>query len=402
MAMSRRDFLVTASASLGALVVPTALLRARPARASGSDPVLVALYLRGGADALNLVPPHGDAAYYAARPRIRVAPGTELDLDGFFGFHPGLAPLHPFYQNGRLAVLHACGSASGTRSHFDAQDFMEFAAPDDKTVQVGWLNRFLTAAGTTSPISAITIENQPAKALVGPVSTTAIPALSRFTLEGTYTTERRKAIQTISRTTANSLLRVMGGSTTLDVLDLVQSVNATTNITYPTTRLGSALKDLAALIKVDIGVRVAAVNHASWDHHCNETTEFPVMAGDLGGSLAAFTTDLGSDLDRTVVLVMSEFGRRVAENGALGCDHGHGSVMLALGGAVQGGQVLLRDDTWPGLAPARLYQSIDLAGTTDFRDVFAEVLDRHMGLNNPSPVFPNYTLDIARYPGLFT
>jgi uncharacterized protein (DUF1501 family) len=376
MEMSRRHFLMTASASLGALVVPNALLRARPARASGSAPVLVALYLRGGADALNLVPPHGEAAYYAARPQIRVAPGTELDLDGFFGFHPGLAPLHPFYQNGRLAVLHACGSASFTRTHVDAQDFMECAAPDDKTIQVGWLNRFLTASGITSPIAAITVENQPAKALVGPIPTTAIPAISRFPLEGTYATERRDAIRAIS--------------------------NATMNVTYPVTNLGSSLKDLAALIKADIGVRVAAVNHVGWDHHAYETTAFPVMAGDLGSSLAAFATDLGSDLDRTVVLVMSEFGRRVAENGALGCDHGHGGVMFALGGAVQGGQVLLHDDTWPGLAPAQLYQGIDLAGTTDFRDVFAEVLDRHMGLNDPSPVFPNYTLDIARYPGLFT
>ena len=400
MAMSRRDFLMTASASLGALVVPAALLRARPARAAGTDPVLVALYLRGGADALNLVPPHGDALYYAGRPNIRVAPGTELDLDGFFGFHPGLAPLLPFYQNGRLAVLYGCGSPSFSRSHFDAQDFMEFAAPDDKTMQIGWLNRFLSASGITAPISAITIENQPAKALVGPVSTTAIPALSRFSLEGTYTTERRQAIQAISSATANSLLRVMGGNT-IDILDRVQSVNATTNTLYPTTRLGASLKDLAALIKADIGVRVAAVNHASWDHHAHQTTAFPVMAGDLGSSLAAFATDLGSDLDRTVVLVMSEFGRRVAENGAFGCDHGHGSVMFALGGAVQGGQVLLRDNIWPGLAPAQLYQGIDLVGTTDFRDVFAELLDRHMGLNNPAPVFPNYALDAARYPGFF-
>ena len=400
MAMSRRDFLMTASASFGALVVPGVLMRARPARASGSDPVLVALYLRGGADALNLVPPHGDPLYYAARPNIRVAPGTEVDLDGFFGLHPGLAPLHPFYQSGKLAVLHACGSASFTRSHFDAQDFMEYAAPDNKLVQVGWLNRFLSAAGITAPISAITAENQPAKALVGPVATTAIPALSRFSLEGYYTAERRQAIQAISSATANSLLGTMGVNT-IDVLDLVQTVNANTNVAYPGTKLGSALKDLAALIKADIGVRVAAVNHANWDHHANEVTAFPIMAGDLGSSLAAFATDLGADLDRTVVLVMSEFGRRVADNGALGCDHGHGSAMFALGGAVQGGQVLMQNNTWPGLAPAQLYQSIDLVGTTDFRDVFAELLDRHMGLNDPSPVFPNYAIDTQRYPGLF-
>jgi uncharacterized protein (DUF1501 family) len=400
MAMSRRDFLKTASASLSALVVPTALLRARPARASGSDPVLVAVYLRGGADALSLVPPHGEAAYYAARPHIQVAPGTELDLDGFFGFHPSLAPLHPYYQNGRLAVLHCCGSANGSRSHFDEQDFMEYAAPGDKTIRVGWLNRFLTASGMTSPISGVTIENAPVKALAGPAASLAIPALSRFALTGNFTAERRQAIQAIASGTANSLLGAMG-TNTISILDLVQSVNTTTNVVYPDTKLGRPLKDLAALIKGDIGVRVAAVNLGGWDHHANETLSFPVMAGDLAQSLDAFATDLGSDLDRTVVLVMSEFGRRIAENGARGCDHGHGGVMLALGGAVQGGQVLLRDGIWPGLAPAQLYHGIDLAGTTDFRDVFAELLDRHMGLNDPSPVFPNYSLDVARYPGLF-
>jgi len=400
MAMSRREFLMTASASLGALVVPTALLRARPARASGSDPVLVALFLRGGADALSLVAPYGDPLYYAARPHIRVAPGSELPLDGFFGFHPALGPLLPFYQSGKLAVMHACGSANGTRSHFDEQDFMEFAAPGDKTVQVGWLNRFLAASGPSGPVAAITTENQAAKSLVGPVPSLAIPQLGSLSLEGFHTTERRQAIRAISNATSNALLGVTAGNA-LSLLDIAGSVPVSTNVAYPASKLGLAFKDLAALIKADIGVRVAAVNHVGWDHHANETITFPVMAGDLGGSLAAFATDLGTDLDRTVVLVMSEFGRRVAENGALGCDHGHGGVMLALGGAVQGGQVLLRNDTWPGLAPAQLYYGMDLAGTTDFRDIFAEVLDRHMGLSNPSSVFPNYSLDTARYPGLF-
>jgi uncharacterized protein (DUF1501 family) len=400
MVMSRRDFLMTATASFGALVVPTALLRARPARATGSDPVLVTVYLRGGADALSLVPPYGDPIYYASRPHIQVAPGTELDLDGFFGFHPALAPLHPLYPSGRLAVVHCLGSANGTRSHFDEQDFMEYAAPGDKSIRVGWLNRFLSAAGATSSIEGVTMSTSTVKALSGPASSLAIPALSRFNFGGFYTAERRQAIQAISSGTANSLLGTMGLNT-LSILELVDTVDATTNVVYPSTSLGDSLKDLAALIKADIGVRVAAVNHSSWDHHANELQVFPTMAGDLAGSLAAFANDLGGDLDRTVVLVMSEFGRRLAENGAHGCDHGHGGIMMALGGAVAGGRVLLRDDAWPGLAPDDLYHGIDLPGTTDFRDVFAEMLDRHMGLNDPSPVFPNYTVDPARYPGFF-
>jgi uncharacterized protein (DUF1501 family) len=398
--ISRRTFLKTATASLTALVAPGALLRARPARAVGTDPVLVALYLRGGADALSLVVPYGDAAYYAARPTIRVAAGTELALDGFFGFHPSLAPLLPYYQSGRLSVLHACGSPDGTRSHFDAQDFMEYAAPGDKTMQVGWLNRFLQAAGLTAPISALSMQDQTAKSLAGPAAALAIPSLAQFEMKGTNVAQRRGALEVIFTSTANSLVRATGAHA-IDLIDLVAALDTSTSVVYPTTQLGAALKDLAVLIKSDLGVRVAAVNHSAWDHHANQTTYFPGMAGDLAGSLASFATDLGSDLDRVVVLVMSEFGRRLAENGARGSDHGHGSVMLALGGAVEGGSVRLADDTWPGLQPGQLFQTIDLQATTDFRNVFAEVLDRHMGLSDPSPVFPNFSVSAANYPGLF-
>lgn len=400
MVLNRRQFLHTATASLAALIAPGVLLKARPARAAGTDPVVVALYLRGGCDALSLVVPYGDPAYYAARSTIRVTAGTQLNLDGFFGFHPSLSALLPFYQSGRLAVLHACGSPSHSRSHFDSQDFMEFAAPDDKTAQVGWLNRFLEVAGLTSSISAVTIENSAAKALVGPVETLAIPALSRMSLTGTYANERRLALRQIFEGSAKPFV-ARTGANAVDLIELIGTVSTATSVTYPGSKLGLALKDLAALIKGDVGVRVAAVNHASWDHHANQHIHFPNMAADLGNSLAAFATDLGSDLDRTVILVMSEFGRRVAQNGAIGSDHGHGGVMLALGGAVQGGQVKLAGDTWPGLAPAQLFQGIDLATTTDFRDVFAEVLDRHMGLSDTSPVFPNFSVSTSNYPGLF-
>lgn len=400
MGLNRREFLHTATASLAALIAPGVLLKARPARAAGTDPVVVALYLRGGCDALSLVVPYADPIYYGARPNIRVTAGTQLNLDGFFGFHPSLSALLPFYQSGRLAVLHACGSPSISRSHFDSQDFMEFAAPDDKTVQVGWLNRFLTAAGLTSTISAVSIENTPVRSLVGPVSTLAIPALTRMSLTGTYAAERRLALGQIFDASTRSVIAATGANA-VDLIDLIGTVNAATSVTYPGSKLGLALKDLAALIKGDIGLRVAGVNHASWDHHANQHIAFPNMAADLGNCLAAFATDLGSDLDRTVILVMSEFGRRVAQNGAVGSDHGHGGVMLALGGAVQGGQVLLANDTWPGLAPAQLFQGIDLQTTTDFRNVFAEVLDRHMGLSNPAPVFPNFSVDTSNYPGLF-
>jgi uncharacterized protein (DUF1501 family) len=401
MTISRRTFLKTATASLSALIAPGILLRARPARSVGTDPVLVALYLRGGADALSLVVPHADPAYYSVRPTIHVPAGTELDLDGFFGFHPSLAPLLPYYQSGRLAVLHACGSPSDTRSHFDAQDFMEFAAPDDKTVQVGWLNRFLSSAGINGSLSAVTIENAAAKSLAGPSSSLAIPALSRFSIYGDYPAERRDAIRAICSASSNSILSHTG-TNAIDIVSTVSSINTSTSTVYPTTKLGAALKDLAALIKADLGLRVAAVNHASWDHHAGLTVALPTMAGDLSSSLAAFANDLGSDLDRTVVLVMSEFGRRVAENGATGADHGHGSVMMALGGAVAGGGgVILKNNQWPGLVQPNLFDGIDLQATTDFRNVFAELLDRHMGLSSLGNVFPNFTVSSGNYPGIF-
>src|SRR5690606_32772099 len=190
MVLSRRDFLKTASVLAGAMIAPQVLLRARPASAAGSDPVLVTVFLRGGADGLSLLVPHADPGYVAARPTLHVPANSVVDLDGFFGFHPALAPLQPLFQSGRLAAIHACGSPSGTRSHFDAQDFMEFGAPDDKTVRDGWLNRFLAAAGPTGPVSAVTIGQRATKALVGPTPTLAFPSIAEFKLVGA-TTHRR-------------------------------------------------------------------------------------------------------------------------------------------------------------------------------------------------------------------
>jgi uncharacterized protein (DUF1501 family) len=187
---------------------------------------------------------------------------------------------------------------------------------------------------------------------------------------------------------------------TFTVLDAVATVNRSTSVTYQSDNFSLALRDLAALVKAQIGVRVAAIDLGGWDHHVDEPTEFQAPASTLAKGLAAFATDLGSDLDRTLVLVMSEFGRRVAENGGRGTDHGHGGAMLALGGSVAGGQVLLKDDLWPGLQPSQLDQG-DLKVTTDFRDSFAEVLHRHMGLSALGGIFPNFSPSTSRYPGLF-
>jgi uncharacterized protein (DUF1501 family) len=395
---SRREFLKTAAVGLSALVVPPALLRARAAQAVGPDQVLVVLFLRGAADGLNLVVPYGDPQYYALRPTIGVSAGSLLDLDGFFGLHPALLPLVPLFDAGRLAMIHASGCTDPTRSHFDAQDFIEHGAPGDKTIHNGWLNRYAAAAGFASPVSAITIGPRPVKSLAGSVATLAIPTLDSFSMLYSGASIRRAALDQIYAAAGGALAEA--ADSTFAVLDTVGSVSRATSVAYPSGTFALALRDLAALIKAQIGLKVAALDLGGWDHHTGEVAALQGNATALAGGLAAFASDLGSHLDRTLVLAVTEFGRRAAENGGGGTDHGHGSVTVALGGSVAGGRVLLKNDLWPGLLPNQLDQG-DLKVTTDFRDVFSEVLARHMGLANLASIFPNFTPSTSRYPGLF-
>jgi uncharacterized protein (DUF1501 family) len=396
---SRREFLKTAAAGMGVLIVPPALLRAGAARAAGTDPVLVTIFLRGGADFLNLVAPVGDPQYRVLRPTIGLAPGAELALDGLFGLHPNLSALRPWYLSGHLAVIHAVGSPSASRSHFDEQDFLERAAPGDKTVQTGWLNRYLLAAGISDPIGAVTLGNQAVKALAGDAATLAIPSILAMDLAGTFPSQRRAALQQIHRAAGGPMAQTVENA--FDVYDVLRAVDRNTPVAYPNSPFGAALKDVAALIKADIGVRVAAADLGGWDHHIDEVGRLPGLAGALGASLHAFATDLGTDLGRTAIVVMTEFGRRAAENLSRGTDHGVASAMLVLGGGVAGGRVLLRDGAWPGLTPPQMFEGLDLRVTTDFRDVFAELLARHMGLANLGAIFPGYSPSAANYPGLF-
>jgi uncharacterized protein (DUF1501 family) len=393
---SRRELLKAAAAGFGVLLVPPSLQRAH---AAATDRVLVVVFLRGAADFLNLVVPAGDPSYYALRPTIRVAPGTELALDGFFGLHPSLAPLQPWYQSGQLAVVHACGSPSATRSHFDEQDFLEHAAPGDKTVRTGWLNRYLLAAGISYGTGAISLGNRAVQALAGDAPALVMPSIASMSLAGSFPNERRAALDQMYRAAGGRLTQT--AEVAFEVYDTLRAIDTTTSVTYPTSSLALALRDVAALIKADVGVRVAAADTGGWDHHIEEPTKLGGLASGLAGALHAFASDLGSHLSRTLVLVMTEFGRRARENPSRGTDHGYASAMLALGGGVSGGQVLLRDDVWPGLAPGQLFQGVDLEVTTDFRDVFAEVLARHMGLGNLSGVFPGFSPSSSRFPGLF-
>ncbi|MEM7411841.1 MAG: DUF1501 domain-containing protein [Myxococcota bacterium] len=391
---SRRAFLQGAVATGGALLLP------RLGRAAGTDRVLVTLFLRGAADGLNLCVPAGDADYYARRPTLAIPEGQLIDLDGFFGLHPGLAALTPLYTGGRLALLHASGSPSPTRSHFDAQDFMERGVPGDKTVSTGWLNRYLAAEAGGQALAGITLGNAKDVSIVGPAPALAFPSIDRFRIRGQYPEVVSAALEQRYAALPEQAVK-RGFAEALSAIDTVASVEASTTAPYPNSSLGRALRDAAALVKADIGVRIVTVNTGGWDTHSNETPRLSGLTADLAAALAAFDADLGSDRDRTALLAMTEFGRTADENDGGGTEHGHGGLMLALGGGVAGGRVHLRDDSWPGLSDDDLYDGRDLQITTDYRDVFAEALDVHLGSRDADRLFPDYTIRPDRTPGLF-
>lgn len=401
MTITRRQLLQSAAVGMTAFLLPPSL---RSARAAGTDPVLVTIFQRGAADGLNTVVPTGDPFYYSSRPGIQIPAGSELALDGFFGLNPAFGDLHGLYQSGDLCFLHAAGSPDPSRSHFDAQDFMDRAAPGNKSIVDGWLNRYLTVAGGAQPIAGVSLSNATSKQLAGATPTLAFASIAGFTLTGNWATERRAALDVRYGMAAGTRV----GDTVVDAfeaLDQVGGVDTSTSVVYPAaSELGAALKDAAALIRANIGVRVIAISIGGWDHHTNLPAQLSLLGAELSGSLKAFHDDLGIDAGRTLTLAMTEFGRRIDENGGDGTDHGHGGVMIAMGGGIAGNRVLLRDGVWPGLAPANRYVGEDLQVTTDFRDVFAEALNRHMGLavGSMGPIFPGFSANTSRFPGLYT
>jgi uncharacterized protein (DUF1501 family) len=360
--------------------------------------VLLALYLRGGADGIGLVVPTGDSNYYALRPTHRVEPGAGIDLDGFFAFHPALAALATLYHEGELAVVHAVGGTPGLRSHFEAQDLMENAAPRAQHVDDGWLNRALAALAAGDPWAGITLGPAPALALSGRAANLSIASLTAFARE--ERSERQTALEAMYAHAPDSLSRAAREA--FAALRAVKRVEAARAALYPKGSFGAALADAAALIRADVGVRVVAIDLPGWDHHQSGASQLDALAGPLARGLAALREDLGSHWSRTCVAVMTEFGRTAAENGSLGTDHGAGSALFVLGAGTRGGRVLTRGG-WPGLGPNDLFEGRDLAVTTDFRDVFAELLHGHLGLPLASlaGVLPGHAVSPANFPGLF-
>jgi uncharacterized protein (DUF1501 family) len=360
------------------------------------------VFQRGAVDGLNMVVPHGDPHYYRERARIAVPrPGREggaLDLDGHFGLHPALAPLLPLYQAGTLAAVHAVGSPDPTRSHFDAQDYMESGTPGRRATADGWLNRHLAHAAEhrDTPFRGVAIGPQLPLALRGAAPALAIESLQAFGLRGRPPVRNRleRAFEEMYQGAATGLVATSSEEAfeavrQLRAADLTGSGPAH-GAQYPRSPFGQAMRQLAQVINADLGLEIGFADLSGWDTHVNQGASDGQLAArlrDLADGLAAFATDLGERMADVVVLTMSEFGRTVAENGNAGTDHGHGTAMLVLGGPTRGGRVLGR---WPTLDPAARYEGRDLAVTTDFRSLFGEILAGHLGPTDLQAVFPGY------------
>lgn len=399
--MTRRVFLKNGSFALVSLGFTPAFIARAAQAAEARQKILVAVFQRGAVDGLNMVVPFGEKAYYANRPTIAISRPNEadgaLDLDGFFGLHPRMSPLVPLFQRGELAVIHACGSHDDTRSHFDAQDYMESGTPGVKSTRDGWMNRYLHAKehDASSPFRAVALAPQLPRSLQGTAPALAIGQLAQFGVRaGGATDLMSTSFETQYTQAADSLLQPTGQEA-FDAVRMLKKANSAAytplpGANYPRSGFGDAMKQVAQIIKSDLGLEVAFTELGQWDHHTNEgaaTGQIANRLSDFASGIAAFARDLGDRMADVVLVTMSEFGRTVRENGGRGTDHGHGNAMLVLGGSVKGGKVYGR---WPGLDAEHLWQRRDLAITTDFRDVFAEVVARHLNAGDVSRIFPGY------------
>lgn len=408
MSITRRVFLRnSALAVVGTAAIPSFLTRAAFGAIEGSrNKRIVVLFQRGAADGLNIVVPHGEPQYYAMRPSINIPRKSVIDLDGFFGLHPSLAAFQPLWQQRHLAIVHAAGSPDTTRSHFDAQDFMETGTPGVKATEDGWLNRSLRnlpATEQSSPFRAIALGPSLPRILSGSEPAVAMNNINDFSVGGRNpkSSPAARAFEAMYDQSSDSVLHGTGEET-FDAVRMLKSADPAKykpalGADYPKGRFADSLRQLAQLIKANLGVQVAFADIGGWDHHVNEGATEGQLANvlsDFSQSLAAFWVDMGDLMEDTVVVTMSEFGRTARENGNRGTDHGHANVMFVLGGPVKGGKVYGR---WPGLDQSQLYEGRDLALTTDFRQVIGEAVARHMGNQNLANVFPGYDNQPAKF-----
>jgi uncharacterized protein (DUF1501 family) len=428
--MNRRVFMKSGAMALATMglnptflrrtVFAQDLLKGAALNSNGRGKVLVVLFQRGAADALNVVVPHGEKAYYQMRPAIAVPrPGgagtaTAIDLDGFFGLHPSLSSLKPLWDNGILAPVHAVGSPSNTRSHFDAQDYMESGTPDNKGTRDGWLNRYLAVKGTcdecklnehgakTSPFQAVSMTPQTPRILEGAAPNVAMNSLDEFTIRTNGSQADR--IEALYRTGNADVIHAAGGEM-FEAMKILKAANpqqyvAQNSADYPRSPFGNHLRQIAQLIKADVGLEIAFADVGGWDTHVNQggaTGQLANRLDDFSKSIAALVQDLGNRMADVTILTMSEFGRTARQNGNGGTDHGHATSMFVIGADVKGKKV---HGKWPGLEPEQLNEGRDLALTTDFRSVFSEVAFKHLGAAKMDAVFPGFKGDQKNWLGI--
>jgi uncharacterized protein (DUF1501 family) len=404
--LTRRIFLRDSGVVMAGMgAVPSWLARAATLQSKSEGKkrkVLVAIFQRGAADGLNIVVPFSEKRYHDLRPTLAIAapsglnrgngPNQAIDLDGRFALNGAMQPLKALWDKKQLAIVEATGSPDSSRSHFDAQDYME-SGTSSKTTGDGWLNRALPPTGSaedeTSPLQAVSLGNQVARTLRGEREAIAVGDSQQFNMGNQ---DAASILETMYATSADARWG-RTGKDAFEAMKLIQSINR--NPSNPQNgaqyfqggELGRSLQQLARLIKADAGVEAAFAEIGGWDHHGNENQQLSNLLRQFSSALAAFSQDMGDRMEDIVLVTMSEFGRTVEENGNAGTDHGHGSLMMVMGGPVQGGKVY---GQWPGLEKEQLFEGRDLAVTTDYRTVLGELIRGHLGQKDLGPVFPGY------------
>jgi uncharacterized protein (DUF1501 family) len=416
MQMNRRFFLHKGALAIaGTTAIPSFIVRSVMAEAAAAAPNrrLVVIFQRGAADGLNIVVPYREKNYYSMRPSIAIPQNLVLDLDGFFGLHPSLASFKPLYDQGHLAIVHAAGSPDTTRSHFDAQDYMESGTPGVKSTQDGWLNRALEAedlrhrcAGTCeqhTAFRALALGNEVPRTLAGKIPAIALSNVNGFAIAGRGPTQSpaASAFEAMYADSGDRLFHAAGDET-FDAVKMLRAANPAqytpaVGVNYPSGEFGNSMKQIAQLLKANLGVEAAFTDVSGWDTHQNQGSVNGQLANRLtefSASIAAFWSDMGDDAENITLITMSEFGRTARENGTGGTDHGHANAMFVLGGKVKGGKVYGR---WPGLDNDQLNEGRDLVLTTDFRQVLGEVVSQTLGSANMEVVFPGAGISPNRF-----
>jgi uncharacterized protein (DUF1501 family) len=440
--MERRVFVKSGALALLAMGFPPEFISRSllaQTNAAAKKKTLICIFQRGAVDGLNMVVPFGEKAYYESRRSIALPQPTRannsvIDLNGFFGMHPALQPLHELYSRNELGIIHAVGSPHPTRSHFDAQDFMETATPGVKSTRDGWLNRVLAdtqhdcadCTGRTldnrqahaadhatgqvamatgaSALRGISLGAETPRAMRGKYPTLSIADLDTFGVAGGRDASIEDAFSRTYGTEAGTIIGTAADGA-FEAMQLLKKANIAqyrpaTGVEYPAGEFGRSLRQVAQLIKSGVGVEIAFVDIGGWDTHNNQGGEQGQLAGrfrELSRGVRALYDDLGDRMDDVVVLTMSEFGRTVRENGTGGTDHGHATCMFVMGGPVKGGKIY---GDWPGLNREQLNEGRDLAVTTDFRNVFGEIAQKHLGAKSMDKVFPGFAIDPTKYRGL--